>query len=82
MAHMPQVDALTRKDVVLFDWWVHNADRTLTEKGGNPNLLWDLQHSKLAVIDHNQAFDTDFDQHRFVELQFFMTVCLRSLMIW
>lgn len=71
MAHMPQVDALTRKDVVLFDWWVHNADRTLTEKGGNPNLLWDLQHSKLAVIDHNQAFDTDFDPQRFAELHVF-----------
>ena len=42
MAHMPHVAALTRKDVALFDWWVQNADRTLTEKGGNPNLLWDF----------------------------------------
>lgn len=71
MSHMPQVDAQTRKDVVLFDWWVHNADRTLTEKGGNPNLLWDLQHSRLVVIDHNQAFDSDFDSQRFVELHVF-----------
>lgn len=71
MAHMNQVDVQTRKDVVLFDWWVNNADRTLTEKGGNPNLLWDQQHSRLAVIDHNQAFDAGFDPMRFAELHVF-----------
>ncbi len=71
IAHMPQVDVLTRKDVVMFDWWVHNADRTLTEKGGNPNLLWDQKNSRLAVIDHNQAFDTDFDPQRFAKLHVF-----------
>jgi len=71
MAQMTQVDVQLRKDVVLFDWWVHNADRTLTEKGGNPNLLWDQQHSKLAVIDHNQAFESDFDALRFSELHVF-----------
>jgi hypothetical protein len=73
MSHMNQVDVQLRKDVVAFDWWVHNADRTLTEKGGNPNLLWDQQHSKLAVIDHNQAFETDFDPLRFVDLHVFHT---------
>lgn len=71
MAHMPQVAVPTRKDVALFDWWVHNADRTLTAKGGNPNLSWDTQDSRLAVIDHNQAFDTDFDPQRFAELHVF-----------
>lgn len=71
ISHMPKVPVPTRKDVVLFDWWVHNADRTLTEKGGNPNLLWDTQNSKLAVIDHNQAFDTGFDSLRFSELHVF-----------
>lgn len=71
MSHMPKVPVPTRKDVVLFDWWVHNADRTLTEKGGNPNLLWDTQHSRLAVIDHNQAFDAGFDPLRFAELHVF-----------
>lgn len=71
MAHLPQVDVQTRKDVVLFDWWVRNADRTLTAKGGNPNLLWDQAHSKLAVIDHNQAFDADFDASHFLELHVF-----------
>lgn len=55
----------------MFDWWAHNADRTLTEKGGNPNLLWDQDHSQLAVIDHNQAFDPNFDPHSFPELHVF-----------
>ena len=70
-SHIPQVDGQLRKDVVIFDWWVHNADRTLTERGGNPNLLWEAQHAKLAVIDHNQAFDTGFDAQRFAELHVF-----------
>lgn len=71
MAHMNQVDVQTRKDVVMFDWWVHNADRTLTEKGGNPNLLWDQQHSRLVVIDHNQTFDAGFNPLSFAELHVF-----------
>lgn len=71
ISHLFQVNVQTRKDVALFDWWVHNADRTLTENGGNPNLLWDQQFSKLAVIDHNQAFDTDFDPQLFVQSHVF-----------
>lgn len=71
ISHLSQVPVPTRKDVVLFDWWVHNADRTLTEKGGNPNLLWNTQSSKLAVIDHNQAFDNDFNPLIFSELHVF-----------
>ena len=71
VSHIPQVNVQVRKDVALFDWWVHNADRTLTEKGGNPNLLWDQAHSRLAVIDHNQAFDTGFDEQLFVQSHVF-----------
>jgi len=44
-------------DVLVFDWWLHNEDRHLTESGGNPNLLWDVTGEQLAVIDHNLAFD-------------------------
>ena len=71
VSHIPHVEVQMRKDVALFDWWVHNADRTLTEKGGNPNLLWDQANSKLAVIDHNQAFDTDFDAQLFAQSHVF-----------
>lgn len=53
-------------DVLVFDWWLHNEDRHLTKFGGNPNLLWDMQSGQLAVIDHNQAFDRDFNATHFL----------------
>lgn len=53
-------------DVLVFDWWVRNGDRHLSERGGNPNLLWDVEAAELAVIDHNQAFDPDFMVDRFL----------------
>lgn len=56
-----------QQDILVFDWWTHNADRSLTEKGGNPNLLWDSQDQKLAVIDHNNAFDAHFNPNDFCE---------------
>lgn len=71
VSHLPSVPLQLRKDVVMFDWWVHNADRTLSEWGGNPNLLWDQVASRMAVIDHNQAFDEPFNQKDFAELHVF-----------
>jgi len=56
-----------QQDILVFDWWINNEDRNLTEKGGNPNLLWDTQQKKLAVIDHNAAFDPQFNTKRFFE---------------
>ena len=53
-------------DVAVFDWWIHNEDRTLTDNGGNPNLFWDAGDAKLWVVDHNLAFDTDFSPSRFM----------------
>ena len=50
-----------QQDVLAFDWWIHNGDRLLTDQGGNPNLLWRPASRELVVIDHNQAFDPDFD---------------------
>ncbi|WP_245982731.1 HipA family kinase [Trinickia fusca] len=50
-----------RSDVLVFDYWVRNQDRMLTELGGNPNLLWNAGRKEVVVIDHNQAFDADFD---------------------
>ncbi|MFT3789833.1 MAG: DEAD/DEAH box helicase family protein [Rudaea sp.] len=57
----------TRADVAVFDWWVHNEDRTLSARGGNPNLFWEAGGSKLWVIDHNLAFDADFSRERFLD---------------
>jgi len=71
VSHLRSVSLQLRKDIVLFDWWVYNADRTLSERGGNPNLLWDQEACKLAVIDHNQAFDESFSPQSFAALHVF-----------
>lgn len=55
------VDPQVQCDLLVFDWWVKNQDRTLTEKGGNPNLLWSVQDRSVTVIDFNLAFDTEFN---------------------
>ncbi len=68
---LPAVDAQLRRDILVFDWWIRNGDRNLTEKGGNPNLLWNQETSRLAVIDHNQAFDAEFDKQSFCQTHVF-----------
>lgn len=70
--HRELVPEQLRRDVLVFDWWVHNADRNLTATGGNPNLLWNPQNDgSLVVIDHNLAFDPDFSPRDFVQLHVF-----------
>lgn len=65
ITQLKRVDAAQRRMLLAFDWWVENADRSLSPHGGNPNLLWNAAESKLLVIDHNLAFDTDFDDTSF-----------------
>ena len=65
------VTSNTATDVLVFDWWLQNEDRYLTEVGGNPNLLWNQGSGSLAVIDHNQAFDPGFDISRFLDAHVF-----------
>ncbi|RUR51502.1 HipA family kinase [Vreelandella populi] len=55
-----QIPPELKQRVLVFDKWVKNGDRRLTEKGGNVNLLWEPS-SRLAVIDHNVAFDIPCD---------------------
>lgn len=79
LSHAQELTVTTRElvtprqasDVLMFDWWLRNADRCLTEYGGNVNLLWDVQAGQLAVIDHNQAFDREFDAAQFLEMHVF-----------
>lgn len=52
-----------RRDLVAFDWWVRNADRTLGVLSGNPNLLWNTEMQAPVVIDHNMAFDRASMRH-------------------
>lgn len=70
-SHLEYVSGELQRDVLAFDWWVHNADRTLGEAGGNPNLFWDVEQEGLVVIDHNQAFDRAFSAQVFAETHAF-----------
>lgn len=56
LAAAPNVDVELQRDILVFDWWLRNGDRTR----GNPNLLWHSGNRELVVIDHNQAFDKHF----------------------
>lgn len=71
LSQLRTIEPATCKDVMVFDWWVHNRDRTLSEKGGNPNLLWDQTAEKLVVIDHNVAFEPQFDKKSFADNHIF-----------
>lgn len=65
LANMRHVPAALRRRILVFDWLVQNHDRTLGECGGNVNILFLPQPSDIRIIDHNIAFDPEFDLHRF-----------------
>ena len=56
-----RADRRVLKDLYMFDYWIKNADRTLSVTGGNPNLYYDVVNDSLVVFDHNLAFDAEFD---------------------
>lgn len=64
-ADVERIDLGLKQKVLLFDWWIRNEDRTLTEFGGNPNLLRTAGGDALRVFDLNLAFDETFDEARF-----------------
>ena len=45
----------------------------MSELGGNVNLLWNPNGNLLTVIDHNNAFDQDFDESEFFQNHVFQT---------
>lgn len=71
VTQLKRVDVEQRRKLLAFDWWVENADRSLSSHGGNPNLLWRASESQLLVIDHNLAFDSAFDEAAFFETHVF-----------
>lgn len=71
--HLQRIDLRLQRDLLVFDWWIRNEDRYFSERGGNPNLLWDESSKGLVIIDHNLAFDPDFDAQSFQELHVFAT---------
>ena len=54
------VDPQLGARVLLFDWWIQNNDRMLTELGGNPNLICSPDAASVKLIDHQAAFDREF----------------------
>lgn len=52
-----------QRDLLVFDWWVQNMDRTPF----NTNLLWKADSKTVTVIDHNCAFDEEFKPAAFLE---------------
>lgn len=63
-----------QRDVVVFDWWIKNQDRTLGAIHGNPNLFLEPKHGQLVVLDHNCAFDEEFNAEIFVTEHVFSSV--------
>lgn len=51
----------TAKLLLLFDYWIKNADRTQL----NPNCLWQLKVEEPRIIDHNLSFDEEFEEASF-----------------
>ncbi|PYE31417.1 hypothetical protein C8J37_11133 [Rhizobium sp. PP-WC-1G-195] len=60
-----------KREIAAFDWWIKNGDRTLTDNGGNPNILWLETDHRLVVIDHNLAFDEKVTLHSQLESHIF-----------
>lgn len=60
-----------RRDILAFDRWIRNYDRSLSAQAGNPNLLWDSETNSVVVIDHNNAFDAPMGGQVFAEQHIF-----------
>ncbi|MFM4759927.1 MULTISPECIES: HipA family kinase [Aeromonas] len=55
--------AQLKSDILVFDVWVKNGDRTLSDLGGNVNLLFDLlSDPQIVVFDHNLALVAEDDE--------------------
>lgn len=66
MSLLSKVPSALQRQVLAFDWWIRNGDRTLGTKGGNPNLFWSVEKAQLVVLDHNLAFDNTFSSADFL----------------
>ncbi|EGR0580925.1 HipA family kinase [Vibrio cholerae] len=60
---LTELDGTTLKLLFLFDYWIKNGDRNLTALGGNPNLFIRSDLQSIIVLDHNLAFDPQYDLH-------------------
>jgi len=56
-----------KKKLLIFDYWIQNADRNLSRDGGNVNLIYSPFSEEVFVFDHNQAFDRNFSCESFLQ---------------
>ncbi len=54
-----------QKKIFFFDRWINNADRSLTDIGGNVNIIYDAFNNRYYLIDHNLAFAQDTRSHEY-----------------
>lgn len=66
-AGINHIEVELQQDILIFDWWIRNNDRCLSNLGGNPNLFVDQTNGELVIIDHNLAFDFLCEKRNFVE---------------
>lgn len=72
------------RELFLFDYWIRNEDRTMTEKGGNPNLFYNAATNQYVVLDHNLAFDSNynFNANAGVHLAYNSWFCVQHDRLW
>ncbi|HDE1933750.1 TPA: hypothetical protein PCK48_000241 [Klebsiella quasipneumoniae] len=62
------VNVQDQKKIFFFDKWINNSDRSLTEIGGNVNIIFNAVNNRYYLIDHNLAFadavtEDEYDVH-------------------
>ena len=62
---LPKLPKELLASVYLFDYWIKNEDRKMGILGGNPNTLVSSDVSETSLIDHDNAFDLEFDLDEF-----------------
>ena len=62
---------ISNRRLFVFDYWIQNHDRVLSEMGGRVNLLFDGSSQLPVVIDHNQALDPEFNAENFSRAHIF-----------
>lgn len=68
---IPLIPASLQQAILVFDYWVQNEDRTLSNLGGNPNLLWSKATASLHAIDYNLILPDMFDRAVFWQTHVF-----------
>lgn len=64
-AQLQSIDKNLKAEILFFDWIIQNIDRHLSDKGGNPNMLFNASAKQVYIIDHDNAFEMNFDFDEF-----------------